>query len=120
MITKRRGHKNVDRSRYREYQQVAEHFYSASQTSQELEYWTAAGVLMVHSAIAFADALCIKISCQRSVGESHENTIVLLDSLLPKNKENEQAFNQLKRIIEEKLAYHTSVNYTQYPIQRTY
>jgi HEPN domain-containing protein len=52
----------VDRSRHREYQRVAEQFYDAAKDSLELGYWTAAAVLIVHSAIVYADALCIKLS----------------------------------------------------------
>ena len=69
-MAKRRGRKAVERSRYREYMNVAEHFYGAAKDSMELEYWTAAGLLIVHSAIAFADALCIKLSGQKSAGEN--------------------------------------------------
>ena len=67
-MAKQRGIKSIDRSRYREYQRVAEHFYDAAKDSVDLEYWTAAAVLIVHAAIAYADALCIKVAGQRSVG----------------------------------------------------
>jgi hypothetical protein len=92
----------VERSRYREYRQVAEHFHQAAEASIELEYWTAAGVLVVHSAIAFADALCIKSSGQKSVGEDHEDAIALLDDVIAGSPEKTKALNQLRRIIEEK------------------
>ena len=54
-MTKQRGVKAVDRSKFREYQRVAQHFYDASKDSVDLEYWTAAAVLIVHAAIAYAD-----------------------------------------------------------------
>lgn len=101
-MARRLGRKSVDRARYRQYQNVAEHFYSAAQDSMELEYWTAAGVLIVHSAIAFADALTIKMSGQKSAGEDHEDAIALLDSLIANEEEKTKAMNQLRRIIEEK------------------
>jgi len=101
-MTKQRGVRAVERSKHREYQRVAEHFYDAAKDSVELEYWTAAAVLIVHSAIAYADALCIKLSGQRSVGESHEHTITMLEELIAGGEEKTKALNQLRYIIEEK------------------
>lgn len=106
-MAKRRGRKAVERSRYREYMSVAEHCYSAAKDSMELEYWTAAGLLIVHSAIAFADALCIKLSGQKSVGENHEETISLLETVAAGDEEKSKALGQLRRLIEEK----TKVSY---------
>ena len=104
---RRTARKAVDRSEYKKYQRVAEHFYRASADSISLEYWTAAGVLIVHSAIAFADAACIQYSGQRSAGDDHEDAIELLDSLLVQSKEKAKAMTHLRRIIEEK----TKVSY---------
>jgi hypothetical protein len=64
-MTKQRGVKAVDRSKFREYQRVAQHFYDAAKDSIDLEYWTAAAVLIVHAAIAYADALCIVYFIQK-------------------------------------------------------
>ena len=101
-MAKQRGVKSVDRSKYREYQRVAEHFYDAANDSLELEYWTAAAVLIVHSAIAYADALCIKLAGQRSVGDSHEHTVTLLEENVAGGEEKGKALSQLMYIIEEK------------------
>ncbi|MBU2584861.1 MAG: hypothetical protein KKH32_05975 [Bacteroidetes bacterium] len=101
-MAKRRGRKAIEKIRYQEYQRVAEHFYEAAKDSMELEYWTAAGVLIVHSAIAYTDALCIKQSGQKSVGESHEDAIALIEEVVAGGEEKMKALNQLKRIIEEK------------------
>lgn len=101
-MSKRRGRKSIQYIRYKEFLKVAEHFYSAASDSMELEYWTAAGVLIVHSAIAYADALSIKISATKSAGEDHEDTIALLEEVVADNEEKSKAINQLRRIIEEK------------------
>ena len=101
-MTKQRGIKSIERFRYSEYQRVAEHFYNASKDSVELEYWTAAAVLIVHSAIAYADALCIKISGLRSVGESHEHIVTLLEEQIAGREEKKKALSQLRFIVEEK------------------
>jgi HEPN domain-containing protein len=101
-MAKQRGVKTVDRSKFREYQRVAQHFYDAAKDSVDLEYWTAAAVLIVHAAIAYADALCIKISGQRSVGESHEHTVSILEEHVAGEDEKTKALKQLRHIIEEK------------------
>ncbi len=106
-MAKRRGRKSVPRHRYTDYKNVADHFYSAAKDSIDLEYFTAAGVLIVHSAIAYADALCIKLSGVKSIGENHEDTITLVESAVVDSAEKIKAVNQLRRIIEEK----TKVSY---------
>ena len=106
-MAKRSGRKSVPRSRFKEYQKVAEHFYQAARDSLELEYWTAAGVLIVHSAIAFSDALCIKLGGVRSTADDHEDAIALLESMIAQSSDKTKAINHFKRIIEEK----TKVSY---------
>jgi hypothetical protein len=106
-MAKRRGRKAVSRTRFTDYQTVADHFYLAAKDSLELEYFTASGVLIVHSAIAYADALCIKLSGVKSVGENHEDTVTLVENAVADSSEKSNAINQLRRIIEEK----TKVSY---------
>lgn len=45
----------------------------------DLEYWTAASVLIVHAAIAYADALSIKQAGIRNSSDNHDETLALLD-----------------------------------------
>ena len=106
-MAKRRARKSVHRGRLREYQNVAHHFYDAARTSIGFEYWTAAGVLVVHSAIVYADALCIQQSGQKSAGENHEDAVSLLEESIAGGEEKSKAVNQFRRIIEEK----TKVSY---------
>ena len=106
-MAKRRGRKTVQHQSFGEYYKVARHFYEAAGYSMELEYWTAAGVLIVHSAIAYADALCIKNAGAKSIGEDHEDAVAFLDSVIADGADTSKAINQLKRIIEEK----TKVSY---------
>ncbi len=107
MAASRKGRKSVPRYRYTDYREVADHFFNAAKDSMELEYWTAAGVIIVHSAIAYTDALCIKLAGARSIGENHEDSIVLLVDSVAESNEKLHAVNQLRRIIEEK----TKVSY---------
>lgn len=81
---------------------VAQHFYEAARDSMDLDYPTAAGVLIVHSAIAYADALCIMLSGQRSSGENHEEAVEILETVAADDPDKRSAMNQLRRIIEEK------------------
>lgn len=106
-MAKRRGRKSVSRTHYTKYKNVAEHFYDAAKDLMDLEDWTAAGVIIVHSAIAFTDALCIKLSGVKSIGEDHEGAVTLLENTVAESDEKLKAINQLKRIIEEK----TKVSY---------
>lgn len=106
-MAERRGRKSLPRHRFKDYQDVAEHFYRAAKDSIDLEYWTAAGVIIVHSAIAFADTLCIKLSGTKSVGENHEDAVTLVESIVAESEDKSHAINQLRRIIEEK----TKVSY---------
>lgn len=101
-MTRRRSRKAVDRTRYREYHEVAEHFFEAARSSMDLEYWTAAGVLIVHAAIAYADALAIRLSGQKSAGEDHEDAVALIVDVVAGGEEKTRAINQLRRIVEEK------------------
>ena len=106
-MTKRTYRKTVDRLRYRDYKKVADHFYEAAIIAMEYYYWTAAGVLIVHSAIAYADAIAIKLSGQKSSGENHEDSVALVDENVADGEKKKSAINQLRRIITEK----TKVSY---------
>lgn len=99
---RRQTRKSVDKSKFKGYVSAAEHFYEAAEAAMDLQYWTAAGVLIVHSAIAFADALAIKMSGQKSAGENHEDAIALLETVMADSEEKTRAMNQLRRIVEEK------------------
>jgi hypothetical protein len=101
---RRQGRKTIDRVKYREFHKTANHFFEAAQAAMELDYWTAAGVLIIHSAIAYADALSIRMSGEKSAGEDHEDAIALLETIVAASQEKTRALNQLRRIIEEKTA----------------
>lgn len=106
-MAKRGRRTAVHRSKYRQYQRVADHFFVAAKDSMDLEYWTAAGVLIVHSGIAYADALCIQKAGEKSSGENHEDALTLLDEVIAGELEKTNAISQLRRIVEEK----TKVSY---------
>ena len=106
-MARRGARRTVDRSRYRQYEQVADHFYSAARDAMDLEYWTAAGVLIVHSAIAYSDALCIQQAGVKSSSDDHDLAVVLLEDSIGVDEQSLRATQQLRRIIDEK----TKVSY---------
>jgi hypothetical protein len=99
---------HVDRSRYRNYLTVAQNFFEGAEVAKEYEYWNAAGVLIVHAAIAYADAISIKVGRVKSRGEAHQDTVDLLDELAAASEEKKSALAHLRKIIEQK----TSVSYS--------
>ena len=101
-MVKRRSRKLVNRQKYYDYNIVAQQFYEAAEVAKDFKYWNAAGVLIVHAAIAYTDAISIKISWQKSSSENHEDAIALVDSLVANGDEKKKAMNQLRKIIAEK------------------
>lgn len=100
--------KEVDKVKSTDYLKVAESFAGGAEVARSFEYWNAAGVLIVHSAIAYADAVCIKYGGVKSQGEDHNQVVTLLKELLSAGDDNKKAYIQLEKII----AHKTSVSYS--------
>ncbi|MDI6779025.1 MAG: hypothetical protein QME25_02340 [Bacteroidota bacterium] len=100
-MAKRISRKLVNRQKYYDYNIVAQQFYEAAKVAKDFKYWNAAGVLIVHAAIAYTDAISIKNSGQKSSSENHEDAIALVDSLAADGDEKKKAMNQLRKIIAE-------------------
>lgn len=66
------------------------------------EYWNAAGLLYVHGAIAFADAVAIKLREVKSTSENHMDAVHLLGEVTAGAKGRDEALGHLKRLIDEK------------------
>lgn len=103
-----RVRRTVNRAKSANYRAVAENFHGAAELAREYEYWNAAGVLIVHAAIAFADALAIKIGGVKSQGEDHHDAAALLEELIAASEQKKRALNHLRSIIDHK----TSVSYS--------
>ena len=95
---------NIDRSNAGNYKRVAENFYDGAKVATEYEYWNAAGVLIVHAAIAYGDTITIKYSGVKSKGEDHQVLVNLIDSVIAKSLVKKSALQQLTRIIDHKNA----------------
>lgn len=92
----------VDYNRYLDFIKVAENFKEGAELAFEFNYYNAAGVLIVHSAIALADSITIKYSSSKIKGESHYDVIALLKNVLPPKLKNDSAIDHLKKIIDQK------------------
>lgn len=102
MTPKRRDRKSVARSGSAGYSEVAESFRGGAEAAREFEYWNAAGVLAGHAAIAYADAVRIKVGGVKSSGEDHMGAVDLLREVVAIDEDGHRALKHLARMIEEK------------------
>ena len=107
-INKRRS---MPRSKYHDYVKVADNFYSGAEVAKAYDYWNAAGVLIIHSAIAYTDALTIKIGGVKSQGEDHMAAVDLVREVVALDKGGNTALHHLWRMIQEKnvVSYHGEI-----------
>jgi hypothetical protein len=94
--------RQVERSRWRQFHAVADNFSQAAKLATAYEYWNAAGVLLVHAAIALTDALTVKVGGAKSVGGDHMEAANLLEDVLAVDAEGKKAIGHLRALLEEK------------------
>jgi hypothetical protein len=92
----------IDNNKYLDFIKVAQNFKDGAELAFEFGYYNAAGVLIVHSAIALADSITIKYSSSKIKGDSHYDVIALLKNVLPPKLINDSAIDHLKKIIDQK------------------
>ncbi len=83
---------------------MADNFYQGAEVAAEYEYWNAAGVLIVHAAIAYGDAVTIKYGGVKSRGDDHQELVNLLDKIVAHSAQKKNGLNQLSKIIAHKNA----------------
>lgn len=93
---------NVAKQKAGGYKSVADNFFNGAEVAYEYEYYNAAGVLIVHAAIAYSDAITVKFQGIKSKGEDHHEAIILLQKVVGNLPEHKKAFTQLNKIIEHK------------------
>jgi hypothetical protein len=93
---------SVPRSKHQDYINVADSFYGGAETAKAFEYWNAAGVLIVHAAIAYSDAITIRVGGAKSQGDDHMAVIELVRHVVALDKAGDAALNHLWRMIQEK------------------
>ncbi|MEW6193847.1 MAG: hypothetical protein AB1521_01655 [Bacteroidota bacterium] len=96
-MTSKSPRKKIEAYRYKDFIEVARNFYEGAKIATEYSYYNAAGLLIVHSAIAYSDAISIKYKGIKIQGENHYEIISLLDDLIPFTDAKKKAFNQIKR-----------------------
>lgn len=101
-MTSRSPRKKIDSTRYFGFKEVAKNFYEGAKIASEYSYYNAAGVLIVHSAIAYSDSVSIKNGGVKIQGDNHYEIISLLDDLISHSADKKKALNQLKIIIDHK------------------
>ncbi|HRN26114.1 MAG: hypothetical protein IT276_10030 [Ignavibacteriaceae bacterium] len=101
-MTKKSPHIKINYNKYLSYKKIAQSFFDAAIVSTEFNYYNAAGVLFVHSAIAYSDAITIKLSSAKSSGNNHMQIITFLDEILKESLEKSKALNHLRKIIDQK------------------
>ncbi|MFA5804364.1 MAG: HEPN domain-containing protein [Melioribacteraceae bacterium] len=92
----------VDKTAAIKYSAIGKSFYDAAISERELRCWNAAGLLIVHSAIAYADALTIKYGGVKSKSENHQDVVKLLEIVVKESESKNIALNQLERLIAHK------------------
>ena len=101
-MTTKKKRKRVDPRKSADYLIVARQFHRAALDSLVFEYWTAASLLMVHAAIAYADAVMIRHAGEKSIGDDHEDAIDALGDVIGSSPEALTALKHLRRIVEQK------------------
>ncbi len=94
--------KEVDNATFAKFLQVSRNFEEGAQVAYEFEYFNAAGVLIIHAAIALGDALTIKSGGVKCIGENHYEIISLIKDNIPGDEKMTKALNQLEAIISHK------------------
>ena len=85
----------------------------------QFQYWNAAGVLLVHAAIALTDSLTVKVGGVKSTGEDHMLGADLLESVLAIDAEGKKAIGHLRALIQEKnLVSYSGQVYRQEDVRR--
>ena len=111
--------RQVDRSRWRQFFAVADSFVRAAEVARGSEYWNAAGLLIVHAAIALTDTLTVKVGGVKSAAEDHRLAADLLETVLAVDPEGKKAIGHLRALLEEKnLVAYSGEIYRQEDIRR--
>lgn len=104
---------------WEKFARVARQFLDTSELAQEVGYWTAAGLLLVHGAICLADAVTIKLKSVKSTSDDHKDAVALLGEVAAAIEGRKEALMHLERIIAEKnkVAY-GGISYRQEDVDR--
>src|SRR5258706_15851606 len=102
MVTKHSGRVSCHRQKFGDYLKVADGFYKRAEAARTFEYWNAAGVLIIHAAIAYTDAITIKVGGVKSQGEDHMAAVDLLRDVVALDEAGQKASNHFAGLIGQK------------------
>lgn len=94
--------KSVPSSNWKQFHHLAIVFKDAASLARDFEYWNAAGVLIVHAAIAFTDAITVKIGGVKSRGDDHYQAGQLVQETVTLDVGGKRALRHFFAIIGEK------------------
>jgi len=94
--------KKVDGNKYLDFEKISNDFANGCESAYSFEYYNAAGVLIIHAAIALADSVTIKLAGKKCSGESHYDIIELLRQVTLPSKNKTKALDQFKILIDHK------------------
>ena len=98
----------IPKSDFQKFLKVSHNFSEGAQVAYDFEYFNAAGVLIVHAAIALADSLTVKTGGVKCKGENHYEILDLIKEKIRDDTKRKTALNQLEAIISHK----NSVSYS--------
>lgn len=103
--------KEIDSTRYLDFLKVSRNFAEGAIIASEYEYYNAAGVLIIHAAIALADAITIRFASVKCSGENHYEVVKLISETAPRNSQTKSAINHFEKLIDHKnaVSYHGEV-----------
>jgi hypothetical protein len=107
--------KRVERSDWTGFLAAAEENYASACAVQASRKYRAAGILLVHAAIAVTDALTVRAGGVKSTGEHHQEAVDLVRELLPNAAGLGPSLRHLEAITHEK----NRVSYTGDPFTAT-
>ena len=93
---------NVNKTDAIKFKAIADDFYNCAALAVDAKRWNAAGLLIIHAAIAYADAVTIKYAGVKSSGENHNDVVRLLETKVRISEVKSNALNQLERLIAHK------------------
>lgn len=101
-MVKKVPRKSYEATDYSKFIKVSENFINGAEVAAEYEYYNAAGVLIIHAAIALADAVTIRFASAKCTGDNHYEVIKLLKEAAPVDKQKTKAITQFEKLIDHK------------------
>ena len=101
-MVRKTARQRIDPDESPKYAAAAAQFFDAADLARDCRYWNAAGLLLVHGSIAWADAVAIRLKGVKSTSDDHKDAVALLGEVLTGVRGRDEALTHLHRIIDEK------------------